>query len=81
LSQYGGRYTSDEAEAEFVIGVESGGLVLKRRPDTTLRMRPTGTDAFAVPTLGTITFRRTAGRVTALSIKLDRVWDLSFERK
>ena len=78
---YTGRYASDEAETEFVVAVDGGELVLKRRPDTTLRMRPTGPDAFAVPSLGTITFRRAGGKVNALSVKLDRVWDLSFERK
>jgi hypothetical protein len=42
--------------------------VLKRRPDTVLRMRPVEKDVFAVPTLGTITFRRGAdSRVTELS--------------
>ena len=81
LSTYSGRYVSDEAETEFVIVVEGGELVLKRRPDTILRMRPTGNDTFAVPSLGTITFRRANGRVNALSVRLDRVWDLSFERK
>jgi hypothetical protein len=56
-------------------------LVLKRRPDTVLRMRPVEKDTFAVPTLGTITFRRSEGRVTELSVKLDRVWDLRFQRE
>jgi len=81
LSTYGGRYTSDEAETEFVIAVTGEGLVLKRRPDTALRMTPVGADAFTVPSLGTITFRRVGGKVNALSVRLDRVWDLVFERK
>jgi hypothetical protein len=54
---------------------------LKRRPDTVLRMRPAGKDAFAVPSLGTVTFIREGGRVTQLSVKLDRVWDLRFARR
>jgi CubicO group peptidase (beta-lactamase class C family) len=81
LSAYSGRYVSDEAETEFVVMVEGGELVLKRRPDTTLRMRPTGPDTFAVSSLGTITFRRVGGSVNALSVRLDRVWDLSFQRR
>jgi CubicO group peptidase (beta-lactamase class C family) len=80
LAAYVGRYTSDEAETVFTVAVEGEELVLKRRPDTVLRMRPVDRDAFAVPTLGTITFRRTDGRVTELSVKLDRVWDLRFRR-
>lgn len=84
LAAYQGRYTSDEAETAFTIAADGAGpdLVLKRRPDTVLRMRPVEKDVFAVPTLGTVTFRRAAdGRVTELSVKLDRVWDLRFHRQ
>ena len=64
LRAYAGRYTSDEAETVFTIAVAGTDLVLTRRPDTVLRMRPVEKDVFAVPTLGTITFRRAAdGRV------------------
>ena len=82
LRAYAGRYTSDEAETVFTIAVAGTDLVLARRPDTVLRMRPVEKDVFAVPTLGTITFRRAAdGRVNELSVKLDRVWDLRFQRQ
>ena len=75
-----GRYTSDEAETVLTIAAD-GADWFKRRPDTVLRMRPIEKDVFAVPTLGTVTFRRGAdGRVTELSVKLDRVWDLRFQR-
>lgn len=80
IAAYVGRYTSDDAETVFTIVADGSDLVLKRRPDTVLRMRPTEKDTFAVPTLGTITFHRTAGRATELSVKLDRVWDLRFIR-
>ena len=84
LAAYAGRYTSDEAETAFTIAAGDAGsdLVLKRRPDTVLQMRPVDKDVFAVPTLGTITFRRGAdGRVNELSVKLGRVWDLRFQRQ
>jgi CubicO group peptidase (beta-lactamase class C family) len=82
MSAYPGRYTSDEAEAVFTIAADGADLVLKRRPDTVLRMRPVEKDVFAVPTLGSITFHRSAdNRVTELSVKLDRVWDLRFQRQ
>ena len=55
--------------------------MLKRRPDTVLPMRPINKEAFAVPSLGTVTFIRDNGRVTHLSVKLDRVWDLRFVRR
>src|SRR5436190_6246996 len=82
LAGYPGRYISDEAETVFTIAAEGADLVLKRRPDTVLRMRPVSRDEFAVPSLGTVIFRRSAeGRVSELSVKLDRVWDLRFQRQ
>ena len=80
LSDYTGRYVSDEAETEFTVVVDRDVLVLKRRPDTALRMRPSAPDAFAVPSLGTVTFHRQGQQVTSLSVKLDRVWDLKLVR-
>ena len=82
LQSYVGRYVSEEAETELVVAIEKGDLVIKRRPDTVLRARPTEKDAFAVPSLGTVTFHRAAGgQVNELSVKLDRVWDLRFHRE
>ena len=81
LAAFAGRYESDEAETAFDVVLEGDDLVLKRRPDTVLRMRPISKEAFAVPTLGTVTFVRDGGRVTHLSVKLDRVWDLRFLRR
>lgn len=81
LTSYAGRYTSDEAETVLTVALDGADLVMKRRPDTTLRMRAVEKDVFAVPTLGTVTFRRgPGGQVTELSLKLDRVWDLRFHR-
>jgi hypothetical protein len=82
LLAYPGTYVSDEAETVLIVANEASGLVIKRRPDTTLRMRPAAKDAFAVPSLGTVTFRRGAdGRVGELSVKLGRVWDMRFARR
>jgi CubicO group peptidase (beta-lactamase class C family) len=81
VAAYAGRYSSDEAETEFTIALDAGELVLKQRPDVVRRMRAVEKDVFAVPVIGTVTFRRDAGgRVTALSVRQDRVWDLRFAR-
>lgn len=80
LAAYTGRYASDEAEVEVVVALEGGQLVLKRRPDTVLRMRATARDVFAVPSLGTVTFHRRDGAISNLGVRLDRVWDLRFSR-
>jgi hypothetical protein len=82
LASFAGRYASEEAEAVLTVALEGATLVVKRRPDVVLRMRPIEKDAFAVPSLGTVTFRRdAAGRVDGLSVKLARVWDMRFHRQ
>ena len=82
LSALAGTYVSDEAETTFTLSVAGETLVLHRRPDTNIRLVPTPTaDVFQAGGLGTITFRRDAtGRVTALSVGQDRVFDLRFVR-
>ncbi|HET7695784.1 MAG TPA: serine hydrolase domain-containing protein [Vicinamibacterales bacterium] len=80
VDAYVGRYRSDEAEAELAVALDGSELIIKRRPDTVLRMRPIARDVFSVPSLGTVTFHRTGNAVTDLGVKLDRVWDLRFAR-
>jgi CubicO group peptidase (beta-lactamase class C family) len=80
LVDYAGTYDSDEAETTMIAAVESGVLVIKRRPDTIIRLTPVYADAFR-SSLGFIRFHRdTAGKVTEFSITQDRVWDLRFQR-
>ena len=77
LTDYVGTYVSDEAEVTYVVGVQDGTLVLKRRPDTTLRLAVVYADGFRG--LGFIRFHRdNAGKVTGFSVSQDRVWDLRF---
>lgn len=78
-----GTYVSDEAETIFTLTVNGESLVLRRRPDTQIRLVPTATrDRFQAGSVGTITVRRDAsGRVIALSVGQDRVFDLRFDRR
>jgi CubicO group peptidase (beta-lactamase class C family) len=79
---FAGRYTSDEAETELKVVASGPDLKITRRPDTTLTLRPVYKDAFQAEGLGLVRFRRdTSGRVIGLSVTLDRVWDLRFDRK
>jgi hypothetical protein len=81
LNELAGTYASDEAETTLVARVEEGSLVLKRRPGSTIKLTPVYRDAFNAPGLGFVIFRRDgSGRVTALSVNQDRVWDLRFTR-
>jgi CubicO group peptidase (beta-lactamase class C family) len=82
LADYSGVYRSDEAEVELRASVEDGALVLKRRPDTTIRLTPLYADAFRAQGLGTVIFRRDAGnRPVALVVSQERVWALTFTKK
>ena len=81
LGAFAGTYSSDEAETTFVAAMDGETLVLKRRPDTVLKLRPTTTDTFAAQPLGIVKFLRdTAGRVNGMSVSRDRVFDMRFTR-
>jgi CubicO group peptidase (beta-lactamase class C family) len=80
LQELAGVYVSEDAEATLTPTVDGDVLVLRRRPNTTVRLSPLYKDAFG-GSLGTVLFRRdAAGRVTALSLVQDRVWDMRFTR-
>ena len=64
-----------------VILVVLGALVLRRRPADVITLTTVGTDKFR-GSIGTVTFiRDAAGRVDALSVGQDRVWDLRFVKR
>jgi CubicO group peptidase (beta-lactamase class C family) len=82
LTSFAGTYRSEEAETTLVVVVDGNSLVIKRRPDTRLVLRPRAIDTFDTDGgLGTVVFRRNAAGVVAeLSVVQDRVWDLRFTR-
>jgi CubicO group peptidase (beta-lactamase class C family) len=81
LNALTGSYWSDEAETTLVAAVDQGALVLRRRPDTVIKMTAIGPDKFR-GSIGTVTFIRNAsGAVDSLSVNQDRVWDLRFAKK
>ncbi len=81
LAEFSAAYWSDEAEVSLTAAVENGALVLKRRPDAVMALTAIDRDTFR-GSIGTVTFRRdTAGKINALSITQDRVWDLRFQRQ
>ena len=64
----------------MIAAVDAGALVLKRRPDTTIRLTPLYADAF-YGSIGFVRFHRdAAGKVTSFSVTQDRVWDMRFQR-
>jgi CubicO group peptidase (beta-lactamase class C family) len=81
LKDLTGSYVSDEAEVALAVYLKGNALMVKRRPNTTLTATPVYADAFSVPQLGLVIFRREGGKVTALSVVQDRVWDLRFTKR
>jgi CubicO group peptidase (beta-lactamase class C family) len=80
LAGYAGTYVSDEAETTLVAGVDGDALVLKRRPDTVIRLTPVYADAFR-GSIGFVRFHRdAAGQIVSLGVTQDRVWDMRFQR-
>ena len=81
LAAYAGEYRSDEAEATYTAAVAESGLVLRMRPDITIRLAPAYADAFSGPGGSIMRFIRGAdGRVQAFTIGTDRVRELRFDR-
>jgi CubicO group peptidase (beta-lactamase class C family) len=82
LRSLAGIYTSGEAETTITAAMDGGALVLKRRPDTVIKLTPVYTDAFSAGGFGTVIFTRdSAGRPNGVRVSQDRVWDLRFTRE
>ena len=81
LALYVGRYYSDEAEVTFDVALEGEALVIKRRPDTVIRLRPTAKDEFAGQPGSYKFIRGGNGAVNELSVRSSRVFDLRFKRQ
>jgi CubicO group peptidase (beta-lactamase class C family) len=81
LAAFAGEYRSDEAEATYTAAVEEGRLVLRRRPDTRVALTPVYADAFTTPQGVLVRFVRGGdGHVRALTVSIERVRDLRFDR-
>ena len=81
LAEYVGEYRSEEAEAAYTAAIVDGRLVLRRRPDAVLALAPAYADAFTTPGGWLVRFvRGPDGRVRALTVSVERVRDLRFDR-
>lgn len=81
LAAFAGTYDSTEIETQLIAKVENGFLLLLRRPDARIILRPHSRDRFeAGAGLGQVTFHRKDGVVAGMSVTQDRVWDLRFTK-
>jgi CubicO group peptidase (beta-lactamase class C family) len=81
VSEYAGRYVSDELDVSLEIVGRDGALFVRRRPNDEFALRPTYADAFQARGFGSIRFRRDAGgAIDGFSIYAGRVLDVRFRR-
>jgi CubicO group peptidase (beta-lactamase class C family) len=81
LDAYAGTYHSPDAETTYVISVEADALEVWQRPGDTHTLWPAYEDAFRMGRGGLVRFHRDGtGQVTGLSLSLERVYDMRFER-
>jgi len=81
LGALAGVWHSDEADATFSLAVESGQLIISRRPDVRATLRPLYKDHFASAELQGVLWstRDAAGRVT-MHVGASRMRDMPFTR-
>jgi CubicO group peptidase (beta-lactamase class C family) len=81
--QIRGIYRSTEADTTYVVALAGDALqmTVEERPDGVVTLKPTYKDAFATANhLFVRLVRGPDGRVVALRLSNDRVWDLRFDR-
>jgi hypothetical protein len=81
LAEYAGTYESDEAEATIVVTVDGSGLRLADRYGRVqATAQPLYADAFGSGATGVRFLRDAQGRVTGLSVRESRAWDVRFAK-
>ena len=80
LDAYVGRYHSDEAEVTYEVALDGDTLVVKRRPDTVVRLRATEKDHFDGGMGRFVFIRDASSAVKELSFRGSRVFDIRFSR-
>jgi hypothetical protein len=82
LQRIAGRYANSEAETIYRVSVAPDGLtvVVEERPDQIKTFKPTYVGAFAAPQMTLRPVVEPDGKVAAIRVSDDRVWDLRFDR-
>jgi CubicO group peptidase (beta-lactamase class C family) len=80
-SDYIGTYASDELDVRLEVVARDGKLMIRRRPDDVLELRPAYADDFQAQGLGTIRFARDgSNKVAGFAIFAGRVVDVRFRK-
>jgi CubicO group peptidase (beta-lactamase class C family) len=82
LAAFAGTYATDEVHGEpFRVAVEGNQLVARQTPSTRIALTPVYTDAFQAGSRIVWFTRDPNGRVTTMSIGVDRAWAVAFPRQ
>jgi hypothetical protein len=79
MSEYGGEYYSEEAEAKFHVLVKNGKLFIQQKPKPELQISPTYKDGFESPA-GIIYFERENGKVASFKVSVGRARNVEFKK-
>jgi hypothetical protein len=82
LTQYAGRYYSEELDTSYTFATKDGKLTLHRKKFEDAALTPAAVDSFRDAELGTIKFTRNAkNEVTGFALFAGRVRNLKFARQ
>lgn len=81
LTQYTGRFSSDELETTYVIAQDSAGLTLATPWTVPQRLRITHADTLTGPSRTLVVRRDSAGGVTGFTLNSGRVREVEFSRR
>jgi CubicO group peptidase (beta-lactamase class C family) len=81
LSEYAGRYRSEELDVEWVFAASDSSLVLSVRREPEQRLRPVYDDGFSAGAAVVRFTRDSAGRITGFLYSAGRVRHLRFDRR
>jgi CubicO group peptidase (beta-lactamase class C family) len=81
LAELAGTYTSFDAEASYAVSEENGALVARGRYGQEMTLRRVSGDRFFIGPISLVFRRDAQDKVDGLSVSVDRVWDMRFERQ
>ena len=81
LAELAGIYTSVDAETSYAVSEENGSLVARGRYGQVMKLQRVSGDRFFTGPVGVVFLRDAQDKIDGLSVSLDRVWDMRFERQ
>jgi CubicO group peptidase (beta-lactamase class C family) len=81
LAELAGTYLSVDADTSYVVAEENGALVARGRHGQLMKLTRVSGDRFFIGATAVVFRRDAREKVDGLSVSVDRVWDMRFERQ